>query len=392
MPMEYSFESIKENLPLFEEKAKEIKETLLTNLIMIGEIPAPTFREQNRVRFLVNRFNEMNLLNCSTDEAGNALGLLPGKRGDRNILLVAHLDTVFPEEVDHTISVEPNYVIGPAVGDNSLGAATLATLPFLLEHLGIELDSNLILMGSSQSLGKGNSEGLRFFLNNSEMPIDSGICIEGVKLGRLSYSSIGLLRGEISYRVPEEYDWTRFGAVGAIVTINDVITKILEIPIPRRPRTTIVLGSVDGGKSFNTIATQAILRFEIRSESRDIVDRIHQQIGDITAEVSSHSGADIHFEVVSRRDPGGISFAHPLTQTARSILKEMDVPARISPSTSDLSAFVDKGIPGITIGLTNGEYLNEVQENIEIEGLYKGLAQLIALILAMDKGCCDEPK
>ena len=147
--MNQACEEILENLPEYESAVDKFKETLLTNLIMISEIPAPTFEEQERNSFLLNRFTEYNLLNCSSDEKGNALGIIPGKSRDSNILVIAHMDTLFPSTIDHTITVEPDKVIGPGVGDNGLGLATLVTLPMILEKLNIEFESNLILMGFS---------------------------------------------------------------------------------------------------------------------------------------------------------------------------------------------------------------------------------------------------
>ena len=174
---------------------------------------------------------------------------------------------------------------------------------FLLEQLGIRLESNLILMGSAQSLGRSNIEGIRFFLNNTDVPISARICVEGVRLGRLSYSSIGMLRGEIHYDLPEEYDWTRFGAGGAIVNMNEVINRVLEIPLPRRPRTTIVFNSIESGAGFNTIPTRGSLQFEVRSESGPLVAQLGETIENIAAEVSSHTGTDVTVEVPARR-PG----------------------------------------------------------------------------------------
>jgi acetylornithine deacetylase/succinyl-diaminopimelate desuccinylase-like protein len=378
-----------EGLPQMKKKLTSLRDTLLTNIVMLGEIPAPTFHEQQRRRFLVNRFNQYQMLNCSTDEAGNGLGIIPGEGGDRNILVVAHLDTVFDESIDHTISIETKRIHGPAVGDNSLGVATLATLPAMLEELNLKFNANLILMGSARSLGHGNIEGVRFFLDNTDLPINAGVCVEGVKLGRLSHTSIGMARCEITYRLPEEYDWTRFGAVGSIVTINELINRILEIPIPRRPKTTIVLGSISGGRSFNTIATDAVLRFEIRSESNEMVQELRQRIEDIAAEVSSHNGSEVEIQILAQRKPGGISFSHPLASNARAIMKSLGINPRVSPSTSELSAFIDHGIPALTLGLTNGENLNKPDENIEIEPIYNGLAQLLGVLIAIDRGYCD---
>jgi acetylornithine deacetylase/succinyl-diaminopimelate desuccinylase-like protein len=388
--MKQAMTDLIDELPTLKKKVRAMRDTLLSNLVMVGEIPAPTFSEQRRMNYLLHRFNEYQLLNCSTDEVGNALGILPGTTGARNILIVAHMDTVFDDTVDHNISIQPQTVTGPGVGDNSLSLAVLSAFPGLLEELGIELKSNIILMGSARSLGHGNIEGLRFFLNNTDMSIHNGICLEGVKLGRLSHTSIGMARCEVTYRLPEEYDWTRFGAVGSIVTINELINRILEIPIPKRPKTNIVLGSITGGRSFNSIATESQLRFEIRSESGEMVETLRQRIEDIATEVSSHNGSDVAINILAQRKPGGISFSHPLAANARTLMNSLGIYPRISPSTSELSAFIDQHIPALTLGLTDGENLNKPDENILIDPIYTGLTQFLGILLAIDRGLCDE--
>jgi acetylornithine deacetylase/succinyl-diaminopimelate desuccinylase-like protein len=388
--MDTSFDGLLSSLSGLHERLNPLTELMLANTVMIAETPAPTFSEGERMKFLLERFNEYHLQNCSTDERGNALGILPGKQGERNILIVAHMDTVFDEGSDHTVSINPEHMVGLGVGDDSLGVAAVATLPLILQELDIQLDSNLILMGSAQSLGRGNIEGIRFFLDHTDVPISSGVCVEGVRLGRLSYASIGMLRGEIRYDLPEEYDWTRFGAGGAIVNMNEVINRVLEIPLPRRPRSTIVFNSIESGASFNTIPTRGSLQFEVRSESGAIVNELGEQIANIAAEVSSQTGTDVELEVLARREPGGISFSHPLAHTAREIMKSLGVDPRISPSTSELSAFIDHDIPAVTIGLTTGENLNEENERIEIKPMTTGLQQLLGLVLALDGGYADE--
>ncbi|MBI9104549.1 MAG: peptidase [Spirochaetales bacterium] len=387
--MEENIIDILRKLPQMEEKVKDLQDMILTNLVMLGEIPAPTFREENRLRFLVNRLTQSQLLNCSTDEVGNGLGILPGERGDKNILIVAHMDTLFDEKIDHTCSVHPNYVSAPGISDNTLGVAVMASLPEIISALDIKLNSNLILMGSSRSLGRGNTEGLRFFLKNTKLPIYAGISVEGVRLGRLSYSSIGMTRCEIAYSVPEEYDWTRFGAVGSIVTINEVINRILEIPLPRRPKSSIVFNSIEGGTFFSSVAKTAILRLEIRSESEEMVKALSRSIRDIASEVSSHTGEAVEVDIISQTNPGGIEFAHPFAVNTRAIMHQLNIKPRISPSTSELAAFISAGIPALTIGMTRGENLGELSETIEIQPIFTGIAQLLGIILALDRGLCD---
>ena len=61
-------------LSRFRTAAEELRDLLLAHLVMIGEIPAPTFEEEKRIEFLCQRFSDANLQQCSTDEVGNALG------------------------------------------------------------------------------------------------------------------------------------------------------------------------------------------------------------------------------------------------------------------------------------------------------------------------------
>ena len=384
--MPNSFEDILDQLPQIEETVKTNKEILLANLVMLGEIPAPTFEEQDRIEFLLNRFKEAELAKNSIDEVGNGIGILRGDNGEGNILMVAHADTVFGEKVDHTIDIKPDKAVGPGVADNSLGMALLASIPNLLEALEITLNKNLILMGATRSLGRGNLEGLRFFLSNFKDKIDGAIGVEGVELGRLSHTSIGMKRGEITCSVPEEYDWTRFGSASAIQTINDIINRINEIRLPQRPRTSIVLGSIEGGTSFNTTAQNATLRFEIRSESAEIVNDIGRKMDEIVSEVSSRTGDTVVLDIFAQREPGGIAYAHPMVRSTRQIMETLEIESRPGPSTSELSTFIEREIPAITLGLTHGDNLHEKNETIEIEPIFKGIAQVIGTLLTLDGG------
>ena len=382
-------EEVISDLPAIREVCVSLRETLLANLVMLGEIPAPTFKEKARVDFLMQRFSECGLTNTSSDECGNGFGIVPGKDRDRNILIHAHADTVFSERRDHTVSVHADRIVGPGIADNSLGLAVLTTLPTILEYLGIELNAGLVLMGGARSLGRGDLEGIRFFLDNNKMPLTAGICVEGVQLGRLSYASAGMLRGEVTCRVSEEYDWIRRGATGAILVINEVINRILGIPLPRRPQTSIVLGSVESGAGFNIIPTEATLRFEVRSESSEIVQEIASELDDIMEDVRSQTAAEVTLDVVARREVAGLEIGHPLVKQTREIMSSFDLTPHITPSISELSAMIAHNVPALTLGITDGDHLHEQREAVQIDPIFTGLAQLIAVLLAIDGGFCD---
>ena len=383
-------ETILSELPRYRAAAEAIKGTLLANLALLGEIPAATFEEKGRIELLLERFKQNALEDVARDGAGNGMAVIPGRQPGPPILILAHADTVFSNEVDHTISIEQDTAMGPAVADNSIALATLPTLPDLIQQLDLRFESDIVLLGAAQGLGRADLHGIRHYLNHTNNTFRAAVCLEGVQLGRMSLASIGMLRGEVHCSVPEEYDWTRFGTGGAIFDLNEVINRLVEIRLPKRPRSSIVLGSIRSGSSFNTAATHGVLRFEIRSESEAMVEEIRLQVDDIVTEVNSATNAELTLNVLARRTPGGLSSSHPLARTARTILRALHVQPRLAPSTSELSALIDRGIPGVTIGLTTGQHVNRPDERIQIEPIFTGLAQLIGIIKAVDQGICDE--
>lgn len=390
MDISKKLEPILRSLDGTREALREYREIVLANAVMFGEVPAPTFEEEERVRFLSDRFTECGLQNISIDEGGNAMAILPGRTGKKNILLEAHVDTVFGKAVDHSVTVGTDRISGPGIADNSLGLGVISALPILIEKLGLEFDSNIVLLGATRNLGRGDLGGLRFFLDNVKMDLRAGVCVTGMHLGRLSYTSLGMLRGVINCEVPAETDWERSNSSGAIVNINNILSRILEIPTPREPRTSIILGAIIAGNAYNTVPTQASLRFELRSEQDGMVGQVRERIEEIIAEVTAKTLAEAELEVIARRQPGGIAFDHPLVKSTRTIMRALGIKPRIAPSTGSLSALIDKGIPGVTLGISNGGNLHEMDESIEIEPIFSGLTQLIGVLQAIDTGVMDD--
>ena len=213
---------VRESLLAHREALRHLREILFANVVMAGEIPAPTGYERRITRFLSDRFTECGLDNISLDQAGNVAGVISGKTGRRNLLVAAHVDKIWAESEDHTVSVGVGVMSGRGLADNSLGVAVLATLPLILDELGVELDANLVLLGTTRSFGRGDLRGMRFFLENSAREIDSALCLEGIDLGRLSFSSLGMARGEIVVELtcPHNEETSNEAASGVIATLS----------------------------------------------------------------------------------------------------------------------------------------------------------------------------
>ncbi len=380
-------QAILDALPGWRETADRMRDLLLADLVMIGEIPAPTFGEEARVAFIANRFVEAGLARVSVDDKGNAAGILAGTDGRSSLLVTAHADTVVADREQQTVEIRGDRALGPFVGDNSIALAALTILPILLESLGLRLKADLVLLASTRCLGRGNLEGLRYFLAESGIKPRAGFCLESVQLGRLNYSCMGLLRGVIQCVLPPDYNWEQYGSTGTIIPVSDVIQRISRIPLPRRPLSRVIFGSIHGGIVSNNIARETNLAFEARSESQEILADLERQIRDIAAEVASQSGVRIALEVLAHRAPGGLDIGHPLVHMGRSILTALGTPPMLYPTTSQLAALHDAGIPGLTVAVTTGERrneLDEIEESVALPPIATGLTQLAGLLAAAD--------
>jgi len=367
----------------YREALKSVREILFANVVMAGEIPAPTGDEWRLTRFLSDRFTESGLDNIANDEAGNVAGVLSGKSATRNLLVAAHLDKIWSQNDDHTVSVGVGEMSGRGVADNSLGIAALASLPLILQTLDIKLESNLILLGTSRSFGRGNIGGMRFFLENSEREIESALCLEGISLGRVSYTSLGMARGEIS-AVSKRADESADGVVGVLADCVDVLLKIDR---RERPAATILVGGINAGSGFNVPPLFGTIRFEIRSESASKVAALEKEIIRTVGGLLSEKDVSVGVEMVAHRNPGRLRPDHELVKSAESTLAELGVETHDEPSISELAALLEQKIPALTLGITEGGHRHSPQESIVLEPIFDGLAQVVSVLNFMDKEC-----
>jgi len=56
----------------------------------------------------------------------------------------------------------------------------------------------------------------------------------------------------------------------------------------------------------------------------------------------------------------------------------------------DLSIFLSHRIPAVTLGVTHGFNYYEEDATMEIEPMFRGIAQIVGVLMAIDSGVCDE--
>jgi len=385
-------DDILKKLPFYVEQIKSIKEIIISNIVLIGQTPAPTFQEEARTEIFLERISDAQADYCSTDDCNNPVGIVLGKSGGDKppIFVVAHLDTFFNAEMGHNYIIRKNSIAGPGILDNSVGIGVLASLPVIFKKLNLEFESDIVLAGVTQSIGKGNLKGIRSLLKSWDEPIRGAVVIEGGKLGRLNYYSEGIIRAEISCNIRSVDGWDHGHKTNAILIINEVINEILAMKLPLRPRSRVIFGKINGGFKHGVIALDAQLGLEIQSDSEEMVKQMHNEIADIIEGIGHEHHVDLKMNIISHLNPATLKYKHPLVKSTVSIMKRLGLKPASDSSESELSILLARKIPAVTLGITEGKNIHLENASMKIEPMFTGIAQIIGVIMAIDSGVCDE--
>ena len=378
-------------LPNLVDEIKAFQDIIITNIVLIGQTPAPTFKEKRRSTIFMERLAEFGVDEVTTDGYRNPIGIIRGTAPEKPpIFVVAHLDTFFERDVSHNYTIKDNQITGPGILDNSLGVGVMISLPILFEKLNIRFESDIVLAGVIQSIGKGNLRGVRHLLKTWPTPIRAGVCLEGVELGRLNYFSDGMIRGEIQCTISEEKGTFYKFTPNAILILNEVINEIMNLRLTQRPRSRIVIGKIAGGANHGKIAYKANLGFEIRSDSYKMVKSIYNNIKDIVEGICHENEVELNIKIISNLKAARLKFNHPLVKNAAAVLEALGIKSISKSTESALSIFLSRKIPSVTLGITHGENSYTEKATMEIEPMFRGIAQIIGVLKAVDSGVCDE--
>jgi acetylornithine deacetylase/succinyl-diaminopimelate desuccinylase-like protein len=352
---------------------------ILDFAITVQQIPAPTFSEERRALFLYEQFQNEELDNVSLDYAGNVYGRLAGEGVRPPLVVSAHLDTVFPASMSLPVRQEHDKIYGPGIGDNSLGVAGLLGLLWALRQREIYLPGDIWLVANAAEEGLGDLRGMRAVVDRFGGAPLAYLVLEGMALGQVYHRALGSQRYRIRVRTAGGHSWVDYGRPSAVHELAELITRLTALPLPTRQRTSLNVGVIGGGTTVNTIAAEAFLELDLRSEApvvlKDLVETVELMVQDF-----NQPGVQVSAEVIGRRPAGKLPTRHPLAQLARRCLEAEDVEANFSIGSTDANIPLSRGLPSICVGLSTGGNAHTVHEFINKRPLAQGMRQLLGLV------------
>jgi tripeptide aminopeptidase len=356
--------------------------------IAIQQIPAPTFHEQKRGEFVQARLVEEGLADVTMDRAGNVFGRLAGTNREKMLVVSAHLDTVFPLSVDLHLEQQPDprvrtgfsgRILGPGIGDNSLGVAGLFGLVWALRELKLTLPGDLWLVANVSEEGLGDLGGMRAVVDRFGPAPIGYIILEGMALGQITHRGLGVRRIRIRVRTAGGHSWIDAGRPSAIHELVTLSTRLTGLELPHQPRSTLNIGVISGGSSVNTIAAEAVLELDLRAESGESLEALAGQVGEIVR-AANKAGVAAELETIGNRPYGELPAEHGLVRLAQECLRGVGVEPHLNIGSTDANLPLSRGLPAITVGLTSGGRAHSVEEFINVGLLEKGIEQLVHLV------------
>ncbi|GHO77451.1 peptidase M20 [Ktedonobacter sp. SOSP1-85] len=366
----------KDELERMRSLAREYVEEVATLTQRICRVPAPTGSEQQRAAFVTGLFEERGY-RCEHDEVGNVY-VRRGRGTGPVLLLLAHLDTVFPQDTPLNVRREGDVLYGPGIGDNSLSVASMLTLLKMLDLLKQETSIDIVAAANVGEEGLGNLRGARAAVERYKQQLGAVIAIDG-NLGYIVNEAVGSLRWRITVNGPGGHSYGAFGRPSAIHGLARIIARIAEIQVPKDPKTTYNVGVIDGGTSVNTIAASASALLDMRSTDVLALDRLADEVRTIV-KTAPGEGLQGVITILGERPAGKIAPDAPLVHLAQEALRWIEIEPRLVASSTDVNIPLSQGIPAVCVGVSQGRQAHTLEEWVPVAPIADGLAQLLYLI------------
>ena len=375
-------------LAAIERNAPEI----LEEQIRLCEIPAPPFGEERRGRAMKAVFEALGLREVRIDAVGNVIGERPGRSPRPNVVLAAHLDTVFPEGTDVRVKRDGPRLIGPGIGDDCLGLATLIGVARALGEAKLETPGTITFVANVGEEGLGDLRGAKhLFATELAGRVDSFVSVDGAGYG-LTNVGVGSYRYRVTFKGPGGHSYGAFGLASPIHALGRAIAKIADIDVPRDPKTTFNVGRIGGGTSVNSIAFEAWAEVDLRSHDQEALDSLERRFLQMiqaaaTVENARWGGREtIHMETerIGVRPPGRTPEDSRIVETAVSVTKALRLPVSLEPGSTDSNVPMGLGVPAITVdGGGRGSGAHSLAEALDTTDYWKGTQRALLLAVAL---------
>lgn len=350
-------------------------------LVTLAWIPAPSNQEEKRAEFCLNWLREQGAEGAYIDPALNVVYPI-GDDGKKDLMVfMAHSDVVFPDTKPLPLRVEDGRIYCPGVGDDTANAVALLTVAgYIAKRKLVPKDCGVLLVVNSGEEGLGNLKGSRRIMADFGHRVKEFVTFDG-NAGAVVVKAVGSRRYRVAVRTEGGHSYGCFGRPNAIAQLSRLIDRLYQMEVPAIGRTTYNVGTISGGTSVNTIAQNAEMLFEFRSDEREGLALMQAQFDSIVEEFRQN-GVEIELEVVGDR-PCGLEAGNAALadRAVCAVQAHYGITPQLGSGSTDCNVPLSMGIPAVCPGCVMGSGAHTREEYVEIDSLLPGLKVAFDLIL-----------
>lgn len=369
--------------------------------LKLCRIPAPTFFEQKRAEWMMERFRSLGW-EAKVDRAGNVVASLPGSRDAAVVAVTAHLDTVYaPRQPEEIKSNGDGRLNGPGVSDNGAGLAALLALAAVWNAAPPLRDTPLspMLVANVGEEGEGNLSGMRYLCRgNNASRMRALLVLDGPSTDHITCQALASRRFDVTVTGAGGHSWSDAGIGNPVHALSRAVTLFADEAVSvlsGPPRSSFNFGVFEGGSSINSIPNEARAKVDIRSESADRIDRMAALLAStveraLEIENARSSGGRVNGRVkeIGSRPAGSLAPDAPIVEAIRAVDAHLGIRSHLDCSSTDANIPLSLGLPAVSIGAGGqGGGAHTTAEWFQPDGRERGLTRvLLALCLLLRNG------
>ena len=379
-------------------------------------IPAPPFGEPERATWLAEHFQALGLHDVHIDDEGNAVGIFPAAPPDASsssvdrdpyqksdtdlniralirdsshedssshpaqlrtdepahdpvlnhqpiLLISAHLDTVFPAGTPIAPVLEHRRLTAPGACDNAAGVIGMLSLAAALRAAEIYPGCALVFVGNVGEEGEGDLRGTRYLYEQSLWSgrIAAHLVLDGAGEEIAVTEALGSRRFLVTLHGPGGHSWSDADAPNPIVVLAEAVATLGRLQLPTSPKTTLNVGTIEGGSAVNAIPETASARFDLRSTDSEELSRLEAELRSAVERAidksnnrpfSHRAKASLRFTIerIGNRPAGRLPSDAPLLETLRAVDRHLGLKTQLRLASTDANIPLSLGIPALSLG------------------------------------------
>lgn len=356
-------------------------------------IPAPTFAEDARANWFLERFEALGLYRVHRDEVGNALAELPAVDGGADgpcILVSAHLDTVFPAGTECTPTEVEGRLLAPGICDNAAGLTGLLALAAALRFSTMALPVTILFAANTCEEGEGDLRGMRHLFETGAYRgrIAAAIALEGSGTSTVVTRALGSRRYRLTVTGPGGHSWSDAGVSNPILILSEILATLGRLPLPEGARTTLNIGMISGGTSINSIPELATALLDLRSTDPTqllmMEAKLRAVCGRFAQRMASEAEAEsqVTMELIGNRPAASLPDDSWLLETIRAVDRHLAISTEQRIGSTDANLPLSLGVPAVAVGAGGaGGSMHTLQEWYEPGGRETALRRILLILL-----------